>query len=84
MTSELGLARPPHGAEPIRHRVLKPDQALAPLVGLGLDGHAAKQKRGADRLERLDADREADQCRFPREPMDTTFAAVSVSLSRKT
>ena len=34
----LTLARPAQRAEPIRHRVLKPDQALATLVGLGLDG----------------------------------------------
>jgi hypothetical protein len=38
------------GPEPIRHHVLKPDQALAPLVGLGLVAHAAEREGGADGL----------------------------------
>ena len=49
-------AFPPHRAEPIRHRVLKPDQALARLVGLGLVAHAAERERPGNRLERLDGD----------------------------
>jgi hypothetical protein len=53
----------PHRAEWIRHRVLKPDQALAPLVGLGLVAHAADRKRPGNRLERLDADGDADLVR---------------------
>jgi hypothetical protein len=31
----VALTRPAHRAEPIRHRVLKSDGALAALVGLG-------------------------------------------------
>ena len=42
----------PHRAEPIRHRGLKPDQALAPLGGLGLVAHGPDRKRPGYRLER--------------------------------
>ena len=42
----VALARPPHRGEPVRHRVLKPDQALAMLVGHGLVSHAAERERG--------------------------------------
>ncbi len=56
----VALVRPPHRPEPIRHRVLKPDQALAVLVGLGFDGHAAERERGADRVVRGGGDGDAD------------------------
>jgi hypothetical protein len=42
------------------HRGLQPDMALAPLVGLVLLAHAAERERCGYRLERLDADRDAD------------------------
>jgi hypothetical protein len=47
----VALVGAPHRPEPMHHRFLKPDQALAPLVGLGLDGHAADRERGGNRLE---------------------------------
>jgi hypothetical protein len=37
----------------------QPDQALALLVGLVLEADAAERERPGNRLERLDADREA-------------------------
>jgi hypothetical protein len=54
----VAFARPAHRAE--SHRVLKPDQPLALVVGLVIIVHAAEGGRGANRLERLDADRDAD------------------------
>jgi hypothetical protein len=42
---------PPSRPEPIHHRGLQPDQALATLIGLGLDGHAAERERPGNRLE---------------------------------
>jgi hypothetical protein len=42
----VALARPSHRAKPIHHRVLKPDHALAPLVEVGFDGHAAEREGG--------------------------------------
>ena len=56
----VALARPAHRAEPIHHRGLNPDQALTPLVGLALVAHAAERERPGNRLERLDADGDAD------------------------
>src|SRR5580693_4259886 len=56
----VALARPPHDSEPIRHRVLKPDELLAPLVGLGLKPHRAERQRPGDSLERLGGDGDAD------------------------
>jgi hypothetical protein len=55
-----------HRAEPIRHRVLNPDQALARLVGLGLTAYAAEGERPGYRLERLDADGDLDHGRISR------------------
>jgi hypothetical protein len=55
----------------------------SPLVGLVLVAHAASRERGGDRVEGGLRDRDADHGRFRREPMDTTLAAVSVSLVMK-
>ena len=41
-------------------RVLKPNQALAALVDRVLLTHVAERKRPGNRLERLDADRDAN------------------------
>ena len=43
-----------------RHRVLKPDQALAPLVGLGLVTHGAEPKRPGEGLEGVGGDGDTD------------------------
>jgi hypothetical protein len=50
------FARASHRAEPIRHRVLNPDGALAALVGLVLVAHRAKRERPGYGLERLGGD----------------------------
>jgi hypothetical protein len=61
MTSLNDVLGPPHRAEPIHDRVLEPDQAFALLVDLVLVAHAAERERPGNRLERLDADSDADQ-----------------------
>jgi hypothetical protein len=46
------------------HSVLKPDQALAPQVGFDLVVDVAERERSGNRLERLDADGDADNARI--------------------
>ena len=60
MTQFAPPARPAHHRDTICHRVLKPDQALAPLVGRGLVTHAAERERGADRILGGGGDGDAD------------------------
>jgi hypothetical protein len=43
----------------MRQKQLKPNQALALLVGLVLEADAAERQRAGNRLERLGADRDA-------------------------
>ena len=46
-------------------QILQPDVALAPLVGLVLDGHAAERERGEYRVEGGGGDRDADHALWP-------------------
>ena len=62
------------------HRVLKPDQALAPLIGLGLVAHAAERERPGNSLERLDADRDATCVLVEEDLAFRTFDAASAGL----
>jgi hypothetical protein len=56
----VALPRTAHGPESIDHCRLKPDVALARVVGFVLIAHAAERERGADRIEGGLADRDAD------------------------
>jgi hypothetical protein len=56
----IGL-RPAHRAVPIRHRVHKPDVALAPLVGFGLVGDRAQREGGGYGVEGGGRDGDADR-----------------------
>ncbi len=47
----VAFATPPHRAEPVDHRGLKPDEALALRVELRLVGHRAERERPGNRLE---------------------------------
>jgi hypothetical protein len=53
----------PHGAQPVDNRPFEPNQALTLLVGLVLIADAAEREGPRYRLERLDADRNADHAR---------------------
>ena len=53
----VALSRSAHSPETVDHVGRQPDESLAALVDVILVAHAAERKRGAERLERFDADR---------------------------
>jgi hypothetical protein len=77
------LVRPAHRAEPIRHRVLQPDQPLAALVGLGLVIHAAERERPGYRLEGGGCDGDADQGVFAIARIDCNLCLAQRALKPK-
>src|SRR5271166_2407834 len=78
----VALARPAHRAEPVDPDLLQPGRALTPLVVVRLDGHRAERERPGNRLERLDADRNADhpspRFRLP-DRIPLTFSSLASS-----